>query len=174
MKKTIVTLLIAFASTFTFAQTSMFDKFDGPEEISTIIVNQKMFQMLSKVDVKDKETQLYVNLIKKLENLKVYMTQDAKKALDMKLTAEKYLKSANLEELMRVNDNGKNVKIYVKSSGSDSQIRELFMFIEGSGKNDTIIMSLTGNFDLNEISVLTDKMNLPGGENLKKVSKEKK
>jgi hypothetical protein len=34
------------------------------------------------------------------------------------------------------------------------------MFIEGGSKsNETVLMSLTGNFDLNEISILTDKMN---------------
>jgi len=34
-----------------------------------------------------------------------------------------------------------------------------------------VLMSLTGDFDLNELSVLTDKMNLPGGDNLKKAGK---
>jgi hypothetical protein len=33
-------------------------------------------------------------------------------------------------------------------------------------------MSLTGTFDLNDISLLTDKMNLPGGKELKKASKK--
>ena len=49
------------------------------------------------------------------------------------------------------------------------------MFIEGSGKTDqTVLMSLTGDFDLNEISILTDKMKIPGGDELKKASKNKK
>jgi hypothetical protein len=34
-------------------------------------------------------------------------------------------------------------------------------------------MSLTGNFDLNEISILTDKMRIPGGDDLKRATKEK-
>jgi hypothetical protein len=76
------------------------------------------------------------------------------------------VKSTGLEELMRVNDSG-NIKILVKSGSSDSQIKEL-MFIEGSGKTDqTVLMSLTGDFDLNEISILTDKMKIPGGDELK-------
>jgi hypothetical protein len=33
-------------------------------------------------------------------------------------------------------------------------------------------MSLTGDFDLDEISALTNKMNLPGGEALKKAAKK--
>jgi hypothetical protein len=92
----------------------------------------------------------------------------------MKVVADKYLKSAALEELMRINEKGKSVKIYVKSGASDSQIKELLMFIEGSGKEETVLMSLTGDFDLNELSVLTDKMKLPGGDDLKKASKGKK
>jgi hypothetical protein len=40
--------------------------------------------------------------------------------------------------------------------------------------NETVLMSLTGNFDLNEISILTDKMRIPGGDDLKKATKEKK
>jgi hypothetical protein len=48
------------------------------------------------------------------------------------------------------------------------------MFIEGGSKsNETVLMSLTGNFDLNEISILTDKMRIPGGDDLKKATKGK-
>jgi hypothetical protein len=93
----------------------------------------------------------------------------------MKATAEKYMKSSGLEELMRINDGGKNIKIWVKSGSKDSQIKELLMFMEGTSKgNETVLMSLTGDFDLNELSVLTDKMRLPGGEELKKATKGKK
>jgi hypothetical protein len=46
---------------------------------------------------------------------------------------------------MRVNDNGKNIKILVKSGPSDSQIKELLMLIEEGIANQTVLMSLTGN-----------------------------
>jgi hypothetical protein len=127
------------------------------------------------MDNKDKDTQQYLNLIKKLDNLKVFTTNSTRVTSDMKATSEKYVKSAGLEELMRVNDNGKNIKISVKSGSNDSQIKELLMFMEGSSKgNETVLMSLTGDFDLNEISVLTDKMKIPGGDELKKATKSKK
>jgi hypothetical protein len=173
MRKLILTLVVIL-TTSTFFGQSVFDKFDGQDEITSVVVNQKMFSLLSKMDVKDKETQQYVNLIKKLNNLKVFVTASDKKSDEMKVVADKYLKSAALEELMRINEKGKSVKIYVKSGASDSQIKELLMFIEGSGKEETVLMSLTGDFDLNELSVLTDKMKLPGGDDLKKASKGKK
>jgi len=176
MKKLIITLVIVLVSSPFFAQNA-FDKFDGQEEVTSIVVNKKMFELMSKVkmDVSDKEAQQYMNLIKKLDNLKVFTTQNSKVEGEMKLAAEKYIKTAGLEELMRINDKGKNVKIMVKSGTKDTQIRELLMFVEGGGKGeDTVLMSLTGDFDLNEISVLTDKMRIPGGEDLKKATRGKK
>jgi hypothetical protein len=175
-KKFIITLVIVLVSSPFFAQ-SAFDKFDGQDDVTSIVVNKKMFDLMSKVkvDASDRETQQYMNLIKKLDNLRVFTTSSSRATGEMKSAADKYIKTAGLEELMRVNDSGKNIKILVKSGATDSQIKELLMFIEsGSKSNETVLMSLTGNFDLNEISILTDKMRIPGGEELKKATKGKK
>ena len=174
MKKLIITLVAVLVSSPFFAQGA-FDKFDGQDDVTSIVVNKKMFELMSKVkvDTSDKEAQQYMNLIKKLDNLKVFTTQSVRVEGEMKTAADKYIKTAGLEELMRVNDKGRNIKIMVKSGSTDSQIRELLMFIDGGKGEDTVLMSLTGNFDLNEISVLTDKMRIPGGEDLKKATKGK-
>ncbi|WP_281324189.1 DUF4252 domain-containing protein [Flavobacterium sp. IMCC34518] len=175
MKKLIITLVVVLVSSPFFAQGA-FDKFDGQDDVTSIVVNKKMFELMSKVkvDTSDKEAQQYMNLIKKLDNLKVFTTQSVRVEGEMKATADKYIKTAGLEELMRVNDKGRNIKIMVKSGAKDTQIKELLMFIEGGKEEDTVLMSLTGDFDLNEISVLTDKMRIPGGDDLKKATKGKK
>ena len=175
MKKIIITFALFLTPLFFFGQT-VFDKYEGQETVTAVSVNKKMFQLMSnvKMDAKDKEMAQYVSLLKKLDNLKVYTTTNTKISTDMKATFEKYMKTNSLEELMRVNDKGQNVRIYVKSGASENQVKELLMFIDGGGaKEDTVLMALTGNFDLNEISTLTNKMNLPGGEELKKASKKK-
>lgn len=174
MNKLFLTLVIALFSTTIFAQAA-FDKFDGQENVTSVIVNKKMFELMSKVkvDATDKEAQAYMSLLKKLDNLKVFTTTSTKPASEMKATVNSYLKSNPLDELMRVNDGGKTVKIYVKSGANSNQVKELLMFIEGaSSKNETVLLSLTGNFDLDEISALTEKMKLPGGESLNKASKK--
>ena len=175
MNKFLITIVAVLVSNAFFGQNA-FDKFDGQDDVTSIVVNKKMFELMSKVkmDASDKQAQQYLNLIKKLDNLKVFVTTNSTWASEMKATAGKYLKTASLEELMQVNDKGKLVKIFVKSGATDSQIKELFMFIEGSGKEETVLMSLTGDFDLDELSVLTDKMNLPGRDVLNKASKGKK
>ena len=175
MKKFLITIVVALISNAFFAQTA-FDKYDGLDGVTSIVVNKKMFQMMAsvKVDAKDKETQQYLSLMKKLDNLKVFTTTSTKLSADMKSTADKYVKTAGLEELMRVNDSGKNVRILVKSGSTDSQVKELLMFIEDASKqNETVLMSLTGSFDLREIAILTDKMKIPGGDDLKKATKGK-
>jgi hypothetical protein len=175
MKKFIITIVVALVSNTFFAQTA-FDKYDGLDGVTSIVVNKKMFQMMAsvKVDANDKETQQYLSLMKKLDNLKVFTTTSTKLSADMKLTADKYVKTAGLEELMRVNDSGKNVRILVKSGSTGTQVKELLMFIEDASKqNETVLMSLTGSFDLSEIAILTDKMKIPGGDDLKKATKGK-
>ena len=176
MKKLVLVFLLSVLPTAFFCQ-SAFDKFDGQDDVTSVIVNKKMFEMMGSVkkDNKDKESQQYLSFIKNLDNLKVFSTTSTRVTSEMKATADKYMKSAGLEELMRINDSGRNIKIWVKSGSKDSQIKELLMFMEGTSKgNETVLMSLTGDFDLNEISVLTDKMRLPGGDELKKATKGKK
>ncbi len=176
MRKLVFVLVFSVFPAVFFGQAA-FDKFDGQEDVTSIIVNKKMFELMSKVkvDATDKSAKPYLNLIKKLDNLKVFTSGSTRVSSEMKVTAEKYMKSAGLEELMRINDGGKNIKIWVKSGAKDSQIKELMMFMEGTSKgNETVLMSLTGDFDLNELSVLTDKMRLPGGDELKKATKGKK
>lgn len=48
------------------------------------------------------------------------------------------------------------------------------MFLEGDvdGKEGTIIMSITGNIDLKQISKLTKDLKVPGSEELKNIEKK--
>jgi alpha-acetolactate decarboxylase len=176
MKNIILSAVFLLSTTLVSAQ-GVFDKFENNESVASVVVSKKMFEMMSKVkvDAKDKEAQKYMDLLKKLDNLKVFMTSNSKTANDMKSTVTSYLKSNPLEELMRMNDGGRQVKIYVKSGANENIVKELLMYIEDPSSKDkqAIVMSLTGTFYLDEISALTEKMNLPGGNELKKASKGK-
>ncbi len=174
MKKVFLTFLVTLASISFYGQT-VFDQFDGQEEIVSVVVNKKMFELMSKVkaDPSDKETQQYLKLIQNLDNLKVFSTTNSTAALKMKDVADAYIKSADLEELKKVNENGKQVTIDVKRTGTN-QLREFLMFIDddANGINRSVLMSLTGVFSLSDISILTDKMQIPGGTELKKLTQK--
>ena len=172
MKKVILTFLVALASSSFYGQ-AVFDQFDGKEEIVSVIVNKKMFELMSKVkvDPSDKETVQYLKLIQNLESLKVFSTTDGTAAQKMREVADGYIKSADLEELKKVNDPGKQITIDVKRTGNN-QLREFLMFIDEdtNGIKRSVLMSLTGVFSLNDISILTNKMQIPGGSELKKLT----
>ena len=95
----------------------------------------------------------------------------------MKKSVTTYLSGNSMEELMRVKDKDANIKFYIKEGKDDDHVRELLMFITGvkeveaNGRNfETVLLSLTGDIDLNKISSLTNKMNLP--EELNKAGKK--
>lgn len=174
MKNYIIAFIIFFS--VSVSAQSVFDRFESQDAVTSVVVTKKMFELMGniKMDGNDKSTQQYLNLVKKLDNLKVFTTSNNKAIADMRNTVESYLKANPLEELMRINDSGKNVKIYVKQGSSANQVRELLMFMDNSSRNeDTVLMSLTGNFSLDEISVLTDQMKIPGGNELKKAANKK-
>ena len=175
MKKLILFVSFFIAPIVGFGQNT-FDKFEDNEDVTSVIVTEKMFDLMSKVkvDPKDKEMQQYLNLLKKLDDLKVFTTNKTSVASEMKTAVGTYLKTNPLDELLRVNSDGKNVTINVKTLENSSLVKELLMFIESDKKDTpTVILSLKGEFNLEELTSLTDRMNLPGKAELEKASKQK-
>ncbi len=168
--KLIIVIAIAI-SPFVAKAQSQFDKFEDMEGVTSVIVSQKAFSLMSKIGAESDEE--YLNLIKNITSLKVFATESAAVAKQMESDVNKYLKTSDLEELMRVKDDGKNVAIYVKEGKSDDYVKELFMFVKDSENesNQSVIIYLTGDIDLKQIAKLTEKMNLPGGEHLEKANK---
>ena len=167
MKKIALILTIALLPLVGFSQ-SVFDKFEDLEAVSTVVVNKKAFEMFSRLPADDKDAKEFMELTKNLTGLKVFVTEDKAIGADMKATVDKYLKSSSLEELMRVKDKEANVKFYIKQGRDADHVSELLMFITGlknveaeGRKVETVLLTLTGDIDLNKIGTLTEKMNLP-------------
>ena len=171
INKIILAVVLVMSAWVTNAQ-SQFDKFEDIEGVTSVIVNQKAFSLMSKIGSESDDE--YLNLIKNIQSLKVFATESAEVAVQMETAVKTYLKSANLEELMRVKDGDSNVTIYVKEGKSEDFVKELFMFVKDSKNTskESVIISLTGDIDLNQIAKLTEKMDLPGGEHLEKASKK--
>lgn len=158
---------------------SLFDEFEDMDEVSSVVVNKSMFNLLAKMDVEvnDPEAKDFMDIVTKLKSLKVFTTEDAKIASKMQSSVSSYLKSANMEELMRVKDKDANVKFFIKQGRDEDHVSELLMLVtnmdqvkvEGK-KIETVLLSLTGDIDLNKIGSLTSKMNLP--EELNKAGSE--
>lgn len=171
MKKSIILALVGIMSFTGYAQN--FEKYDSMKEVSAMVMTSKMLKLLSKVDlnVKDPEVQQYLSLIDNLNEIRVYSSHNSSIRSQMATDVTSYLNKGTLDELMRVNDNGYNVKFYSKPGKNEDFVSELFMFMEGEkdGKPVSVIMSITGNLDLNKISKLTSELKVPGADELKNV-----
>ena len=180
MKKSIAIALLLLTPLAGMAQ-SIFDKYEDMDQVSSVIVNKNMFDLLIKmdVDVDDPEARDFMDIAKSLSGLKVFITEDSEISRDMQSTVDKYLKSASLEELMRVKDKDANVKFYIRNGKDSDHVSELLMFVTGIKNVDlevndrqveTVLLTLTGDIDLTKIGSLTRKMNLP--EELEKAEKK--
>ena len=180
MKKTLIIFILTLVPLTGFSQ-SLFDKYEDLDNVTSVVVNKSMFNLLSKIDVEidDPEAKDFMDIAQSVNSLKVFTTDDKDVGADMLVSVNKYLKSESLEELMRIKDKDANVKFYIKSGKDDDHVSELLMFVTGmknvdvdidGRKFETVLLSLTGDIDLNKINSLTKKMNLP--EELNKAGKK--
>ncbi|MDW5289341.1 DUF4252 domain-containing protein [Formosa sp. PL04] len=185
--KTMTKKIILFALAMVLLPASMmaqsiFEKYSENPNVTYVNIKPKMFQMLAKLDIStdDAESQAYLNMVNSITSFKTIITDDKAIAADISkwMTSQK----GGLEELMEVKDNGQEVKFYVKEGRDADHVNELLIFVNGigeltkdanieiNGQNreiETVVALLTGDINLNEISKLTSKMNIPGGEHLK-------
>lgn len=188
MKNLFLALAFITAPLLTQAQ-SIFDKYEDMPNVASVVVNQKMFQMVAAIDIDmdDPEAQAYMDAIKKITGLKIFTTDSEKISADMKATVDKYLKKSDLEELMRIKDGQQTVKFYVREGKDENHVKELLMFVSGlkevtKGQNieingkkrefESVLLTLTGDIDLRQVSKIANQMDIPGGEQLKKASKK--
>jgi len=171
MKQIKLFLVAAILPLLGFSQ-SIFDKYEEMDNVGSVVVNKNMLNLLTSIGEMDSnpETQEFVNTAKNIDGIKVFITEDKSRAADMNTTVKKYLKSSKLEELMRIKEKDMNVIFYVKNGKNDNHVSELLMFVSGmknkeieiiDRKFETVLVSMTGDIDLNKIGQLTKKMNLP-------------
>ena len=186
MKKTINILVLAILlMPFTGMAQDIFEKYNDNSDVTYVSIKPKMFQMIANmgINVDDPEAKAYMDMVKSITSFKTLVTDN--KAISADITKWIKTRSTVLEELMEVKDDGAEVKFYVKEGKDANHVKELLIFVNGINKMmkesveingeqrrvETVVVSLTGDINLNEISKLTDKMNIPGGKNLEKKRK---
>jgi hypothetical protein len=70
-----------------FAQ-AVFDKFDGQDDVTSIIVNKKMFELMSKVKVDASDNTAIYEFDKKAGQFESFTTSSTRATNDMKSAAE--------------------------------------------------------------------------------------
>ena len=76
MNKLVITLMLVGLSLSTYAQKS-FDRFEDMKDVTSLVMNQKMFKLLGKMDLdsNDPEMKNYIDMVNSLEDIKLFSTK---------------------------------------------------------------------------------------------------
>lgn len=167
MKKIIILIAFIVAPMFANAQ-SIFDSLEDMDGVDMVIVTKDAFELLNKFKSKDiksdgNEVMQAFEIINDLKEFKMFSTSNLEIASKMEKMVNSSIKSSNLTQLMRIKQDDSRIKIYVKATKNKDYVSEVLMFIKGidkqtKGMSEAMVMSLTGNIDINKMSDFTDKI----------------
>src|SRR5690554_5859630 len=115
--KNISLLLVFLLTPFFITAQNAFDSFEDEKDVTSVVVTKNMFKLLSKMDLNsdDPEAQAYLNMVNSLNDIKIFTTENTNVAKRMDAAVSSYLStSSGLGELMRIKDDGQNIKFYSK------------------------------------------------------------
>ncbi len=167
MKKIIILIAFVVAPMVTSAQ-SLFDSLEDMDGVDMVVVTKDAFQLLKKFQPKnvksdDNEVIQAFEMVGDLKEFKMFSTKDLDIASKMESMVNTSIKSKKLTQLMRIKEDGSRVKIYVKATSNKDYVSEVLMFVKGidkhtKGVSEAMVLSLTGNIDINKMSEYTDKL----------------
>ena len=187
IKKNIL-LLVMLLLTPTIYGQSIFDSYANNDDVTLVSISPKMFKMLGKISISvdDLEAREFIEMVNSINNFKVLVSSDKDIGIDMLNWVNQEVNNRGLEELMTVKDKDIDVSFYVKNGKNVDHVKQLLMYVNGEKREtkstrlnikgitvESILLLIEGDINLNQISKLTEKMNLPGGNQLKNVKKKK-
>ncbi len=171
IKLIVITALIIPGSIFAQGDSDkLYQKYAGQDGFTSINISPEMFKFLNSMDMNDssseaKQTQFAMQQLDGLKML-VYEKPEGKVGFDFYKEINRDLSLKDYSELMSVNDSDSDIKSLVKKT-SDKRISELLMIVKG--EDEVLIMSMTGDIDMNTISDISNSLNVKGMENLDKI-----
>lgn len=145
-----IVLLLCSAS-FCFAQNKLFDKYADMDNVTSVYISKKMFQMMPLTETVGLNL---ANLKGKIESLQILTTENKMIQEQMRKEFTQLIGSQH-EELMRVKDGKTKANFYVKQKGDT--INELVMLAD-TDKDGFTVIQLLGNFTLKDIQQITEEV----------------
>ncbi len=163
MKKILILIALVVVPMAANAQ-SFFETLEDMDGVDVVVVTKDAFELISKfknIKIDDNEGMKVFQMIQDLKEFKMFSTENTVVADKMGNMVNTAIKKQKLTELMRIKEDDSRVKIYVKASKNKDYVSEVLMFVKGLSKktdkmSEAMIISLTGNIDINKMSELAD------------------
>jgi len=173
MKKVILLIALVAVPIISYGQT-IFDKLEDMDGVSSVIVSKDAFEILSKFNaesLKDNDVMEVFQMIQDLNELKMFSTDKEDVASQMETMVKSEVKNKKLIELMRFKEDKSRAWLYVDAGKNKDYVKEVLMFVKGindktDGFSESIVVSLTGNIDINKLSKLADTIMKEGNVNV--------
>ena len=160
---------IAFAGS-AYSQSTIdkyFGYLDADTGITKVTINSKMFELFSYMDAESEEEKEFKEAISNLESMKIIVKEEATDAEALFNEAIKK-PGKEFELLMEVDQDSEH--FYFLINEKNGVIAELLMI--GNSDGEFIILSLTGEIDLAQISRLSRSMNIDQMQHLQKINED--
>ena len=148
----------------------LYNKYAGEEGFTSINIAPELFSFFSSIDVSDssEDVKSAQDAIEQLSGLKMLVYEKPIEGVTIDFFSEikKNIDISSYTELMSVKDSESDIK-FLAQKNSNNRLSELLMII--SSEDEVLIMSMTGDIDLNTVSKLANTFNVDGMENLEKL-----
>jgi len=153
------------------AVDKIIDKYSGSAGFTSVTMNKYMFEMIGRMDTSEDGEEL-TNTLSKLESIRILaMDSVSNPGVNLYQLTMKALNGKDYEELMTVQEKGKNVKFLVREKGDI--IVELII-VAGGPREDNALIVIKGEIDLASIGSLSKNMHINGLDQLDKLKDRKK
>jgi len=149
-----------------------YEKYSTQEGYISVNITKELFQMFSSMgnDINDTSAREMKKVMEQLNGMKVLTCKPDSlkpgKATAFYNEAIALFNNSAYKELMTVNEAGNNIRFLTKQDGK-GKISEMVMMAKG--KDEIVVLDLTGLIDLSTISKISKSMNIHGMENLQKM-----
>src|SRR5690606_22521724 len=170
-----IVLLLLFCLPLTAMAQSLAEKvasnYEGKKGYTTVNMSKSMFKMLSRIKTTDPEYKDSQKFISNLEGIQILIQEDAETNTlknDLVSLAHSLTKNG-YEEVMNINEEGNIISFKLRQSNCRSG--ELVMRSRGE---DTVLMIISRNLLLDELTSISDNLNMRGMEPVTKLKKKKR
>jgi|SRR5699024_6662364 len=172
--KSLLLFVLCLSMSWTATSQDYLAKYAALDNVDGMEVTQNMFNLLAQIDtdVADEDVQHFLDVVGKLQSIKVLSTDDNSIEQKLKTDTQAYLKKSSLNKLMQVKEDGKQIKFYAKPGATADKISQLMMTITQTDQAETqfVLLVINGEIDLDDVSKLAGMLHhIPGANELKKV-----
>ena len=173
MKHIGILLVAIFMSVSLEAQTiqSFLADLEDNDDYGVITINREMFKMIASFDIElGEDEEVIRDLINDINKVRVFINEDNGSYEDYK-QIKGIASGTTMDNLISVKDGSERVDLFTNPTSDDGVVDGLLLIVHEDTQN--VFIHIDGEINLNHLAKLTEKMDIEGLDQLKKISKDK-